>query len=408
MALYYVLLRFWSQISDTPSFVRALSALAGAATVPVIYFAGKTLFSRRAGILSALLLSVNAFHIYCSQEARSYSLLVLLVTCSSLFFVSMVKGEGRTVWYILTSAAAMYAHFFAALVLLVQVASWLLLPDEFPKRSQLRNIVAVAALGSPLLLFILSQGTYHLFWVRHPTAKDVYHLFTYYSGSGLKFGLFLLAITLASREWWCHRRNHGYLGGWPFVFVVLWLLLPVLITLLVSHWIPVFIPRYLLICLPAALLLFGQGLAKIRPNWLAVAVLAVMVFASLVAVRSYYGKSGKEDWKHAIGYLAQNAQSGDEVILENQYCRLPFDYNLRMSGVQLPRMTIRVGVANGLSSLSVQARHLWVLSNGPDLPTVPAETGGVPRLRFERAQHFSGVGLQEFAVVSEEHRTSNN
>jgi uncharacterized membrane protein len=410
MALYYVLLRFWSQISDTPSFVRALSALAGAATVPAIYFAGKTLFSRRVGIISALLLTVNAFHIYCSQEARSYSLLMLLVTCSSLSFARIVKCGERTsgVWYILTSGAAMYAHFFAALVLVAQVASWILLPHQFRTRIQLRNMVVVAALGFPLLLFIMSQGTYHLFWVRHSTAKDVYHLFTSFSGSGLKFGLFVLAITLASREWWRHQRHDGYLGGWPFVFVALWLLLPVLITLIVSHWIPAFIARYLLVCLPAALLLFGQGLAQVRPNWLAVAVLAVMVCASLIAVRSYYRKPGKEDWKHAISYLAENARSGDEVILENEYCGRPFDYSLRMSGVQLPKMRTQVGVAAGLSSLSAQGHHLWVLSNGPDLPAIPAQTGGVWRLRFERTLRFSDVALQEFEVVSEEQRTGNN
>jgi len=44
MALYYVLLRIWSQMSDGPWFVRLFSVLAGVATVPAIYFAGKALF----------------------------------------------------------------------------------------------------------------------------------------------------------------------------------------------------------------------------------------------------------------------------------------------------------------------------------------------------------------------------
>lgn len=130
MALYYVLLRIWSQMSDTPWFVRLFSLLAGVATVPAIYFAGKTLFSRRAGIIAALLLVLNIFHIRYSQEARSYSLVVLLVTCSSLFFVRNIKSQGRAggVLYVLSSAAALYAHFFAALVLLAQFVSWMLLP----------------------------------------------------------------------------------------------------------------------------------------------------------------------------------------------------------------------------------------------------------------------------------------
>src|SRR5262249_529989 len=120
MALYYLLLRMWSQTSDMPGFVRTLSVLPGIAIVPAIYFVGKALFSRSAGIISALLLSVNVFHIMYSQQARSYSLLVLLVTCSCLLFVHTVRGNNgwSDLGYVLISAAALYAHFFAALVLL--------------------------------------------------------------------------------------------------------------------------------------------------------------------------------------------------------------------------------------------------------------------------------------------------
>src|SRR4051812_43722171 len=132
MGLYYVLLRIWSRASDMPAFVRALSVLPGVATIPAIYFAGKTLFSRSAGIISALLLSVNVLHIMYSQQARSYSLLVLLVTCSCLLFAHMVRRTNRwnEVGYVLISAAALYTHFFAALVLLAQFAWWMSLPPR--------------------------------------------------------------------------------------------------------------------------------------------------------------------------------------------------------------------------------------------------------------------------------------
>src|SRR5215471_11704518 len=211
MALYYLLLRIWSPIGDTPSVLRALSVVFGVATVPVIYFVGKMLFSRRAGIISALLLSVNVFHIFYSQNARSYSLLVLLISCSSFFFVRYVKShgcEGR-VWYILTTTAALYTHFFAALVLLAQFVCWTLLPRRLRTWGQLRNMIVIAVLGLPLALFITFQGisgiSYHLDWAqtsrRVSMAKEVYHFFTDLSGNGLKFVLFVLACVLASREW---------------------------------------------------------------------------------------------------------------------------------------------------------------------------------------------------------------
>ena len=391
MALYYLLLRLWSHISDTPSFVRALSVLAGVATVPAIYFAGESLFSRRAGIIAAVLLSVNVFHISYSQEARSYSLLVLLVTCSSLFFVRSVKSQGRTggVWHILTSGAALYAHFFSALVLLAQLVSWMLLPRKFRRGSQLRDMLVIAIIGLPLLVFIVSQSTSHLYWVQHPTAKEVYHLFTYFTGSGLKFLLFLLAITLASREWWLHRHVAGALERWSFVFVAFWLLLPILLTLVVSHWQPILSPRFLLICLPAALLLFALGLALIRPKWLCFAMLVVLVCSSLVAVRSFYRKPGHEEWKAAISYLATNAKPDDVLVFSSSYCRFPFDYNLRMSGMQLPQMRVDLEDTHGIGIVSTQAQHLWVICEKTDVV-------GVPQFRLRRALVFPGVNLQEF------------
>ena len=48
MALYYLLLRMWSHTNDMPGLVRVLSVLPGIATVPAIYFVGKTFFSRSA------------------------------------------------------------------------------------------------------------------------------------------------------------------------------------------------------------------------------------------------------------------------------------------------------------------------------------------------------------------------
>ena len=60
-----------------------------------------------------------------SQEARSYSLLMLLCVASYYFFVRLVhEGKRRLVIaYILVTVAGLYAHFFAALIVASQAAS---------------------------------------------------------------------------------------------------------------------------------------------------------------------------------------------------------------------------------------------------------------------------------------------
>src|SRR5918992_4431986 len=130
MALYYALLRFWILLGDSESTVRLLSVIPAVATVPLVYFMGKRLFDPRVGLIAALLLAMNAFHIQYSQEARSYSLLILLVTLSSLFLARSVQRPSRMNWigYTVASVLSVYAHPFALLALLAQVSSLAFLP----------------------------------------------------------------------------------------------------------------------------------------------------------------------------------------------------------------------------------------------------------------------------------------
>src|SRR5438105_11740181 len=120
MLLYYLLLRLWVHIGDTEFWVRLPSVIFGVAAVPMIYLLGRDLFSRATGLIAAALLAVHAFHIYFSQEARSYSLLVFLLIVSSYFFARLPASPERRLYrvaYPLASALAFYAHLFALLVI---------------------------------------------------------------------------------------------------------------------------------------------------------------------------------------------------------------------------------------------------------------------------------------------------
>ena len=71
--------------------MRSLSALFGAATVPLAYCIGAELSSRRAGLITAALVAVNPMLIWYSQEARSYALLVFFCAASLLFFARALR-----------------------------------------------------------------------------------------------------------------------------------------------------------------------------------------------------------------------------------------------------------------------------------------------------------------------------
>ena len=74
--LYYLLLHYWIKLNgDTPYDVRLLSALFGAATIPIIYLIGKRMSGAVMGLAAALFLAISPFNIRFAQETRMYTLL---------------------------------------------------------------------------------------------------------------------------------------------------------------------------------------------------------------------------------------------------------------------------------------------------------------------------------------------
>ena len=74
--LYYLLLHYWIALNgDTPYYARLLSALFGAATIPIIYLIGKRMSGVVVGLAAAVFLALSPFNIYFAQETRMYTLL---------------------------------------------------------------------------------------------------------------------------------------------------------------------------------------------------------------------------------------------------------------------------------------------------------------------------------------------
>jgi mannosyltransferase len=74
--LYYLLLHYWIALNgNTPYYVRLLSVLFSAGTIPIIYLIGKRMSGVVMGLVAAVLLALSLFNIYFAQETRMYTLL---------------------------------------------------------------------------------------------------------------------------------------------------------------------------------------------------------------------------------------------------------------------------------------------------------------------------------------------
>jgi mannosyltransferase len=162
--LYYVLVWLWSQVFGTGEVgLRSFSALCGTLTIPVMWAVGRRLASERLGLVAALVTAVNPLLFWYSQEARTYSLLVLLSALSLRAFLRALEqpSMGRLVAWGVVCALTVLAHYFGAFVV-VGEAVWLLV--ALRGRGSLTASGAVAALapivvvGAALVPLVIRQN----------------------------------------------------------------------------------------------------------------------------------------------------------------------------------------------------------------------------------------------------------
>src|SRR5690349_20237400 len=156
--LYYAVAWVWTRVFGHGEVgLRSLSALAGTLFIPVAYAAGKELASKRVGVVIAALATFNPLLIWYSQEARSYSLLVLFAGTSFWLFARLLRDQSdRTlVLWTIVSALAIATHYFAAFVV-VPEAAWLILRARDRRRPLLATL-ALVAVGAALLPLLLRQ-----------------------------------------------------------------------------------------------------------------------------------------------------------------------------------------------------------------------------------------------------------
>lgn len=123
MVAYYALMRLWAQTSTDEFWIRFFSVLASTATIPIVYLISKYLGGRRTGFIAALMMAVHPSQITYAQEARSYSLEVLLVSAAALCLVRVIETGSKLDWvgYLGVSVLAVYSQVLAVLAIAAQL-----------------------------------------------------------------------------------------------------------------------------------------------------------------------------------------------------------------------------------------------------------------------------------------------
>jgi len=343
MTLYYLLLRVWLHFGQSVFFVRSLSVAIAVATIPAIYWLAKLLYNRQVALIAAALYTFNAYNVRYAQEARSYTLFVLLATLSSGFLIAWLRepGQRNRFGYILTSILAVYAHLYA---LLLVVAQWLVLsrigvPDPGPSSdrvdlaTQMRRAwqtIGVAVL--PLLIFVVKTGAGPIRWIHRPSVRDLLEFFEHLAGSDSWPLLAMYAVAcivavapLGKRFFACDETWET----WRVQFLLVWLLFPVGLTVALSFARPVFLGRYMIFCLPPLVILAAAGLARLQQSWMLAAALTIMLFLCLSGVFFVYGHDFDDERDGsgaASNFILDHTEAGDGAIFHIAEARVPYEF----------------------------------------------------------------------------------
>jgi len=313
MGLYYVLLHYWVRVFGySEAAVRSMTVVLASMTVPAVAILGHRLFGRGAGLVAGLLTAVGPFFVQYEQTARSYALVVLLCVLSSYFFVGALDRPSRRgfVGYVVISALAIYTHYFAALVLLAQFVTLVCVKRRAAlTRDWLISAGAIVVLCAPEAVFAVRAGTGNISWIRTPTFGNLVHLPSDLAGGSV------LAYLLIIVGCYGFARAVADRPRWQAGFLAAWLVIPVIVVFAFSRiGRPLFVPYYLIIVLPAFLLIAAVGIVRLPRRAASVLALGALVALSAAGVRDWYTHPSLENYRGATRYIVRFERAGDGII----------------------------------------------------------------------------------------------
>jgi len=320
---YFVLLYFLQEYFGNSEFVLRLpSAIAGTFSIWAIFLLGKRLYSAKEGLLAALFMTVLWCPIYYSQEARSYSLLLLFVLWAMYFWIACLADleNSKTptltavIGYLASAIITCYLHYYGLFFIALQglLATVVL----FKRMRSLFFMFGMYALilffYIPGFLMLLSQlSSKDCDWIPEtgPDAFFSYLKFVFNKSSPPTWlTIFLCGFLLINSL--RHRKTNQAvrLSDSPTLLLVLWFFVPFLIIYVASVLLkPILVNRYLIILLPAVYLLLARAITQLpvkrRGMMIIVAGIAIVSLGDLFFLKHYYTRPQKAQFREAIEWI---------------------------------------------------------------------------------------------------------
>lgn len=348
--LYYIILHFFTLIGDTEFIIRLPSMIFGVLSTLAIFQVGKLNFDVKTGLFSAFLLSISIVHIYYSQEARMYSMVLFFSLICVYYFTKIIQDNERQDWIGLTIFTILntYTHYYTIFLTIPIIVSYVWIIALNCRTLRIKTLYGF--IGYILALFISFLPSIFIFinqalgrvsgtpaWGLNPTI-DFYQKLTVSFSNGDQttlFYYFFFVIGLLTLFAYDHSKNQS-------IFFTLWWITPIVASFLLSSRMP-FQYRYLIFILPAFLLLVSKGVVwvgdytstlynrklfdKIELSVIVILICMLMFSATSASeLNKYYTIDQKSDWRDISIYLQNKTNDGDIIVPLPNYIQKSLAY----------------------------------------------------------------------------------
>lgn len=333
--LYFYLLRIAFEIFGFTTMVaRMLSAIIGIVGVYSIYLLGKEIFNKRVGLIAALFLSVNYFHIYYSQEVRPYGLLFLFSTLSFYRLVVFIKDSSlkNAIYYGIFTGLIINAHFFGFITIFSQclLLLYFIIKSEPENRKKLFINSVIAGIIAILVILpgyaaILRMLEIKSFWLATPTA-DVYSNLLkevlgnsemiWYAATVVFISYFIAIFNQKEKDDSKSLKNNKLI--FSSIILFFWLATSLLIPLIKSHLdVSMIVSRYFISVVATLLVALAIGVDLIKNNTIkGIVILYVALFSvvDLFVVKKYYSTPQKAQFRELIEAIKKKNSDNVKVV----------------------------------------------------------------------------------------------
>lgn len=336
--LYYVLLRGWVAVAgDSVLSLRFFSVIPSVLGVALIVPLARALTRGRSLVgaqvvpaLASLGLALADSENFLAQEIRMYTVTTLLAILSMYAYVRWYRSSDArwgAVW-VVSTVALVHTYYLGLYVPFIQGLHALIF-----LRGRVRS-AAVSLLALSGVLFLPWFLGVTLDQIATPPPHEMFNsqpsnmatllelrdkfLTGQWAVVGALAGLGVVTLAYSERirlNWKPLRES---------VLVLMWALLPVIITFVANAWLPILTPRKLALIAPAIALLVAWGLGNLRQPARGLLVGALLVYG--VATVDFYQL--KEPWDRVAENATRYALPGEAALMEVGLGGYPLGYYL--------------------------------------------------------------------------------